>query len=67
MKKVISTHIDTIHYDAPTKTLYVAFKGGGTYKYQNVPQDTYNNLDSSQSKGKYFIDNIKNKFYNSKV
>jgi|WetSurSiteA1Bulk_404760.scaffolds.fasta_scaffold00048_25 uncharacterized protein len=42
--------------------LEVEFKNGGVYQYIDVPEDTFNELVSSKSKGKYLDAYIKGEF-----
>lgn len=42
--------------------LYVEFLSGKKYRYWNVGYETYNTLVESESIGKAYISNIKNKF-----
>lgn len=57
---VDSSTISTIGYDPEDKTLYVAFHGGGRYTYHDVPQETYEALMDSESKGQFLHKNVKN-------
>lgn len=67
MKKVDSSTIDKIGYDADSKTLTITFDNGETYNYKNVPEKTHKALMKSKSKGKYFHKNIKDKFESEKA
>lgn len=51
MTKVQSSNIDSIGYDANTKTLKVLFKPNSLYHYLNVSEETYQKLMASKSKG----------------
>lgn len=42
--------------------LYVKFTSGSTYRYKGVSKELFESLKSSESKGKFFGANIKNKF-----
>lgn len=49
-------------YDAVTQTLDVQFpkaKPGEFYRYYNVPKETFDAFKAAESKGKYFIANIR--------
>lgn len=41
-------------YDSNTKELKVTFRNSRTYIYEDVEQETYNDLVSSKSAGKHF-------------
>ena len=63
MITVNSTNIDSVGYNADTQTLTVKFRvSGQTYEYYNVPQNLYEGLMASESKGKYINDNIRSQF-----
>ncbi len=64
---VQSRDIAIVGYDGESSTLEVTFRGGGVYRYRNVPQDIYVNLMTSASHGIYFNRNIKAKFPYAKV
>ena len=56
---VTSTDINSVGYDIDSQVLEVEFHKGGTYQYFGVPQNIYDDLMASDSKGKYFNLNIK--------
>ena len=63
MTPVQSTNIHSIGYKADTQTLIVKFRvSGQVYEYLNVPQNLYEGLMASESKGKYINDNIRSQF-----
>lgn len=62
MKKVVLTHINSIHYDPKTKVLEITFNSGSTYSYHNVNESDYNALEQADSHGKHFDKHIKNKY-----
>jgi hypothetical protein len=45
---VQSTSLAAIGYDAPTRTLRVAFRSGGLYDYAEVAREVYEGLLASQ-------------------
>jgi hypothetical protein len=47
-------------YFPKTKILYVSFKRGMTYRYDNVDQQLYDNFEKADSQGKFFQKEIKN-------
>lgn len=54
-----STAISQSGYDPEQREMYIKFKGGQIYAYQNVTQATYDNFLDSESKGGYFNANIR--------
>ena len=64
---VKSREIAIIGYDAGTSVLEIAFRSGGVYHYEGVPEDLYARLLSSPSQGKFFEENIKHNFSYRKV
>ena len=51
---VISTELRSIGYDEESSTLEVEFHRRGTYQYFGVTKETYLELMSASSKGRYF-------------
>lgn len=45
-----------------TRVLEIEFESGRLYQYFDVPEDIYLAMLESESKGKYFNQNIRNKF-----
>ena len=62
-----SSMIESSTYDTDSKTLTIEFKGGASYEYYNVDEDTYNGLCSAPSTGKYFGSNIKGSYDYTKI
>lgn len=62
MIKVESTQIASVGYDKPLYDLYVEFNNGKVYRYDDVPEWTYNAFARSESPGKFFHGEIKNNF-----
>ena len=62
---VVSTNLESVGYE--NGTLEVAFLNGGVYQYSNVPEHTYRDLMSADSKGKYFLRHIRDRFQTIKV
>jgi len=67
LKKVISSHLDMVGYDALNSTMMIQFKTGDIYEYSGVDEQTYNDLLTSQSIGQYFTKNIRNRFSYKKL
>ena len=59
---VTSSSINSIGYDAETKTLEVEFNTGAVYRYLNVPVSEYVGLLTADSVGAYFSKHIKGKY-----
>lgn len=64
-----SSNLSKVEYDESTSRLYVTFKTSksGKYVYENVPSSVFEALKESESKGKFFIANIKNNYKWSRV
>lgn len=63
---VSSSNIKSIGYDKETSTLEVAFHGGATYQYNQVPEEIYMGLMSAGSIGRFFFQYVKNAEYQYK-
>lgn len=57
-----SSVIAHFSYTPLTSILKITFVSGKVYNYEQVPPEVYEKLKSSDSKGKYFNQFIKNKF-----
>lgn len=66
-RKVTSTNIASVGYDATTGTLEVEYHGGGTYRYFDVPEETYTTLMAAPSIGRAVRDIIVGQFRYEKV
>lgn len=53
--------------DKQTGTLRIIFKGGKPYDYDDVPGDIFNAFKASDSKGKFFGENLRGKFKFNKI
>ncbi len=62
MPQLRSSNLSSADYDEEARTMTITFRSGGTYTYENVDQGTYDGLLASPSPGKYFFENIKDKF-----
>ncbi len=58
MIDVDSSMLMSVGYDSTTKTLRSIFSSGKVYDYFEVPQEVYDQLISSESKGRYMSDAI---------
>lgn len=57
-----SSHIVSVGYDKPTKTLEVEFTESLVYQYFDVPQEIYDGLLKAKSVGQYFYAYINKQF-----
>jgi hypothetical protein len=57
-----SSNIVSAGYDQASQTLSVVFKNGKRYDYQGVPQETADDFDTADSKGKFLAENVKGQF-----
>ena len=57
-----STAIKRFKYDLKTKTLKIWFVNGGAYNYFDVPESIVLNFAQAQSKGRFFVQNIRNDY-----
>ena len=51
-----------IHAVGHTRVLEIEFESGRVYQYFDVPQDIYDSMLQSDSKGRYFNAHIRGKF-----
>lgn len=61
--KVNSSVINDVSYDDTNGGMFVIFWNGDTFYYENVPKSLYQEFVESESIGKFFHLNIKNKFH----
>ena len=61
-RRVASSTIRSIGYDADTKILEIEFRRGGIYRYLGVPELIYRRLMASPSKGAFFNSSIAQQF-----
>jgi hypothetical protein len=63
VQQVDSSLIKSVSYDPATSVLTVVMaEGNETYEYKGVPESVYKELMTAESKGTYFVKNIKGKF-----
>jgi hypothetical protein len=62
MITVSSSNLKGVGYEPGDSSLVVHFMNGTLYKYLRVPQATFDALMRAPSKGRFFNDNIKDKF-----
>lgn len=54
-----STVIRSFHYNAEEQVLKVIFISGSIYEYLQVPEEVYQSMKASSSKGEFLNRNIK--------
>lgn len=59
---VASSHIAAVGYDDSEQVLEVEFQDGSVYSYTGVPHATYHQLITAGSVGKFFYQNIRDRF-----
>jgi hypothetical protein len=62
LPNVKSSMMTRVDYDHDSGDLDIRFVGGKTYRYFDVPEDTYEELLDAESKGEFFNEHIKGKF-----
>ncbi len=60
--KSSSSFVKEHNYDAATQILTIKFNNGSIYKYQDVPSDVAQGLETATSTGQYFNESIKDKY-----
>ena len=65
-KIVESSNILSIGYDEDNRILEVEFPGG-VYKYSEIPKQVYEEFMAAPSYGRYFYQNIRDKYNTEKV
>lgn len=65
MFPVNSSLLDYIGWE--NNVLYITFKSGGKFKYEDVPESEFKELRNSSSIGKYYNTNIKGVYTSSKI
>ena len=56
---VESSMIHAIGYDKAKRILEIVFNTGSAYQYGDVPPEEYEGLLKAESKGRYFLANIR--------
>jgi len=49
-------------YDAENRILYLRFRSGDVYRYFAFPPEQYQQFLDAESRGRYFLANIRNQF-----
>jgi len=61
------SNVEAHEYSPETGHLTVTYKGGRQYRYQGVPQEIADGLESAQSKGSYLHSSVIGKFKHDKI
>lgn len=64
---VKSSNVKSVGFDPDTQTLEVSFSHGGTYRYEGVSPQKYQELMAAPSVGKHIHTHIKGSHKHSKV
>jgi len=64
---VQSSDIKIVGYDRSRELLHIKFHNGTEYAYANVPYSVVRELLEAKSVGRYFHQNIKEKFHYERV
>lgn len=59
---VESKMFTAVAYDAASQILYLRFQSGDVYRYFEFSSDDYQQFLAAESKGRYFLSNIRNCF-----
>ncbi len=62
LETVESDVIHAIGYDPQIQMLEIIFNNGTIYQYRGVPPEVFAGLKNSESKGRYFNENIRDEF-----
>ncbi|MBV8898230.1 MAG: KTSC domain-containing protein [Acidobacteriaceae bacterium] len=54
-------------YLGPRRILYLRFHSGEVYRYFTFPADRYHEFLAAESKGRYFLSHIRNRFQYQKL
>jgi hypothetical protein len=66
-KNVDSKMIRSIGHDADNSILEIEFNNGAVWQYFDFPESIWYEFDASDSKGKFFLREIKNQYPESRV
>lgn len=57
-----SSNLLRADYDSLTESITIFFKNGSAYKFVGIDYKLFEELKTAESAGKFFTDNIKNKY-----
>ncbi len=61
-KYIESSMIRSIGFDSESSTLEIEFNSGAVWQYSDFPESEWYQFESSESKGKFFLSNIKGQY-----
>ncbi len=64
---VASSSLRSVGYDSGRKILEVEFHSGGVYQYEEVPASVFEELTNAESKGRYFMNEIRDVYPTTRV
>jgi hypothetical protein len=64
---VESSSLASVGYEAASQTLEVEFRTGNTYRYFHVPPSVYEALLAAESKGRFFVREVRARFPYARV
>lgn len=67
MQAVKSSNIASVGYHAPESALFIRFKSGGLYRYEDVPPEAHRAFMEAESYGRHFSQTFAGKFKHTKV
>lgn len=62
VRDVGSEAFSSYDYDAETQELIINFQRGNPYRYRQVPDWEIENMEKAESMGRYFNENIRNRY-----
>lgn len=65
--KVASSNIAAIGYLGLKRSMYVRFKSGELYEYEQIPELVYRDFLNAESKGSYLRDHVRDRYQFRKV
>jgi len=65
--EVKSSNIASIGHDPMTKKMQIIFTNSSVYQYDDVTKDVFNAFVNAPSVGRYFHQNIRNAYTNTKI
>ena len=54
-------------YDAESRILYLRFRSGDVYRYFEFSGDQYQEFLNAESRGRYFLSHIRNRFRHERL
>lgn len=64
---VDSSLLTSVAYEKDAEVLWLRFHNGRTYKYREVPEEVYEDLLDAESKGQYFLAEIRDAYPYARV